>query len=152
MKRCRFTPESLLTPVEVVAKHTETTHKLHLTQTRENRAKESLQKTQMQLAIEQQRRVVAEAELAEREARTAWLDDVEKVFKSEKIRNYFPDLAKKYANGEIDVNGFGHLFTQNLAVNDVGSRGNSYEPRLKEHLGILQDSHSAVELLETLRL
>ena len=45
VKRCRFTPESLLTPVEVVAKHRETTHKLHLTQTRENRAKETLQKT-----------------------------------------------------------------------------------------------------------
>jgi len=68
-KRSRFTPTSLLTPVEVVAKHRETTHKLHLTQTRENRAKETLQKTQMQLDIEQQRRVVAEAELAEREVK-----------------------------------------------------------------------------------
>ena len=85
-------------------------------------------------------------------ARTALLDEVEQMFKSENIRNYLPDLAKKYVNGEIDVNGFAHVFTQNLAVNAVGSRGNSYDPRLKEHFGILRDSHSAVELLETLRL
>ena len=72
--------------------------------------------------------------------------------KAKQIHNYFPDLAKQYVDGDMDINGFAHLFTNNLAVNTVGSRGNSYDPALKEHLGILRDSHSPNELLETLRL
>ena len=152
MKRSKFTPTSLLTQEEVVAKQLETTHKLHLSHKRENRAKATLQNTQARLAIEQQRRVVAEKELAEKTARTAWFDKVEKVMKAKQIHNYFPDLAKQYVDGDMDINGFAHLFTNNLAVNAVGSRGNSYDPALKEHLGILRDSHSPVELLNTLRL
>ena len=96
-KRSRFTPTSLLTPVEVVAKHRETTHKLHLTQTRENRAKETLQKTQMQLDIEQQRRVVAEAELAERE---------QAYFEADKanfpLKNYHPEDGKAFRHDDSD--------------------------------------------------
>ena len=151
-ERSKFTPASLMSPEELVVKHAETTRKLHLTQTGELRAKETLLETQARLAVEQERRVIAEAELAEKTAKTAWLDEVERLFKQEKIDNYFPDLAKKYVGGEIDLNGFAHLFTKNLAVNTVGSRGNSYDLALKEHLGILRDSHSPVELLNTLRL
>jgi len=151
-KRSKFTPTSLLTQEEVVAKQLETTHKLHLSHKRENRAKATLQNTQARLAIEQQRRVVAEKELAEKTARTAWFDKVEKVMKAKQIHNYFPDLAKQYVDGDMDINGFAHLFTNNLAVNAVGSRGNSYDPALKEHLGILRDSHSPNELLERGRL
>ena len=64
-KRSKFTPASLMSPEELVVKHAETTRKLHLAQTRE-RAKETLLETQARLAMEQQRRVVAEAELAEK--------------------------------------------------------------------------------------
>ena len=65
-ERSKFTPASLMSPEELVVKHAETTRKLHLTQTGELRAKETLLETQARLAMEQQRRVVAEAELAEK--------------------------------------------------------------------------------------